>query len=129
MNPEIKEYLNKQAELLPVNRSISQPEAERRAVIFLETCAKIADWRHLLSEGKIQSVTMQSVVYAEELSKCTGKTVTENKITVEAHPKYTGAREEFESVENDLSYLKAMLDVFLNGHLFYRAMAKESFGG
>jgi len=129
MNPEIKAYLTTQAELLPVNRSISTPEAERRAGVFLETCAKIVDWRHALSEGKIQATTMQSVTYAEELSKCTGKTITENKLTVEASPVYTSAREELESVENDINYLKAMHEVFLNAHLFYRAMAKESFGG
>lgn len=129
MNPEIKDYLNKQTELLPVNRSISTVEAERRAGVFLEVCAKITDWRHVMAEGKIKDTTVQSVVYAEELSKCTGKTVTENKITVEASPVYTEARESLERGENDLAYLKAMYDVFNNGHLFYRAMAKESFGG
>lgn len=129
MNPEIKLYLEEQTKLLAVNRSISTPEAERRAGLFLEVCAKIIEWRHALSEDKIQTTTMQSVVYAEELSKCTGKTVTENKLTVEANPAYTTVRESFESTENDISYLKAMYDVFNNGHLFYRNMSKESFGG
>lgn len=129
MNSEIKAYLTEQTQWLPVNRSISTPEAERRAGLFLEVCAKIVDWRHLLSEGKIETTTMQSVVYAEELSKCTGKTVTENKLTVEANPAYTKVREEFESVENDIAYLKAMYEVFNNGHLFYRNLAKESFNG
>lgn len=129
MNQEIKEYLTKQTEMLAVNHSISQPEAERRAGLFLEVCAKIVDWRHAMSEGKIETVTMQAVTYAEQLSKCTGKTVTENKLTVEANPAYTGVREELESVENDISYLKAMHEVFLNGHLFYRSMAKETFSG
>lgn len=129
MNPEIKTYLQEQTALLAVNRSISTPEAERRAGLFLEVCAKIIDWRHLLSEGKIECVTMQSVVYAEELSKCEGKTITADKISVEANPRYTGVREELESVENDVTYLKSMYEVFQNGHLFYRNMAKESFGG
>lgn len=129
MNPEIKEYLNKQAELLPVNRSISTVEAERRAGVFLEVCAKLIDWRHMLSEGKIEAVTMNAVVYAEQLSLCTGKTVTENKVTVEANPAYTGAREELENCENDIAYLKSMQEVFTNGHIFYRNMSKEAFGG
>lgn len=129
MNPEIKSYLQDQAALLPVNRSISSVESERRAGVFLEVCAKIIDWRHLLSEGKIESVTMNAVVYAEQLSLCTGRTITENKVTVEANPKYTSVREELESVENDVSYLKAMLDVFTAAHVFYRQQAKEQFGG
>lgn len=129
MNPEIKDYLTKHTELLPVNRSISTVEAERRAGLFLEVCARIIDWRHLLSEGKIEAVTMQSVVYSEELSKCEGKTITADKISVEANPRYTGVREELESCENDINYLKAMLDVFMAGHVFYRNMAKEQFSG
>lgn len=129
MNIEIKTYLDEQSKFLAVNRSISTPEAERRAGLFLEVCAKIIDWRHTLSEGKIETTTMQSVVYAEELSKCTGKTVTENKLSVEANPAYTKVREEFESVENDLSYLKAYYDIFMAGHVFYRNLAKGEFNG
>lgn len=125
MNPEIKAYLNEKAELLPVNKSISSTEAERRAGVFLEVCAKIVDWRHILSESKIEGTTMQSVTFAEELSKATGKTITENKLTVEASPQYTVVREDLERCENDIAYLKSMFDVFTNGHLFYRNMAKE----
>lgn len=129
MNPEIKAYLAKQQELLPVNRSISAPEADRRAGVFLEVCAKIIDWKHALSEGKIEATTVQSVTYAEELSKCTGKTITENKVTVEASPVYCAARQELESVDNDISYLKAMYEVFMAAHVFYRNQAKEIFRG
>lgn len=125
MNPEVKLYIEEHTKLLAVNRSISAPEAERRAGLFLEVCAKIIEWRHVLSDGKIETTTMQSVVYAEELSKTTGKTVTENKLTVEASPVYTVVREDLERSENDLSYLKAMYEVMNNGHLFYRAMARE----
>jgi hypothetical protein len=124
MNQEIRDFINKATENLPVGQGISCAEAERRAGQFLEVCAKIADWRHILTEGKIGAITAQSVTYAEELSKATGKTVTENKITVEASPAYTGVREELEFCENDIAYLKAMETVFLNGHLFYRNLSK-----
>lgn len=124
MNSEIKDYLLGQTKFLAVNKSLSTAEYERRAGLFLEVCAKIIDWRHLLSEGKIEAVTMQSVTYSEELSKCTGKTITENKLTVEANKAYTSVREGLESVENDISYLKAMESVFSNAHIFYRSMAK-----
>lgn len=126
---EIKEKLVAYLEMLPVNRSISAVEAERRSGAFLEVCAKLIDWRHLLSEDKIRLTTAQSVTYAEELSKATGKTVTENKVTVEASHSYTTAREDLESIENDIQYLKSMYEVFNNGHIFYRNMSKEYGGG
>jgi len=122
---EFKVHLQQFIELLPVNKSISAPEAERRAGQFLQVCAEITERRHFLSEDKIKLSTLQSVVYAEELSKATGKTVTENKVTVEAARAYTDAREALEFIENDINYLKAMYDIFNNGHLFYRNMAKE----
>lgn len=127
MNSEIKQYLDEQSKFLAVNKGTSTVEAERRAGLFLEVCSKIVDWRHNLSEIKIKTTTLQSVVFAEELSKCSGKTITQDKLTVEANPLYTSIREEVEYNENDVTYLKSMYDVFMAAHVFYRNQAKESF--
>jgi hypothetical protein len=124
MTPEIKKTLEEYSKLLPVNGSVSYTEAERRAGKFLEAQAQISEWRHILSEEKIRLVSQQAAVYAEELSKCTGKTVTENKVTVEANSTYQRVREDFEYVENDVSYLKAYYEIFNNAHIFYRTMSK-----
>ena len=86
--------------------------------------ARITDWRHILSEEKIKFLTVQTAVYSEELSKGTAKTMTENKVTAEASESYSSARESLESIENDLSYLRAYYDIFNNAHVFYRQMAK-----
>jgi len=124
MNAEIKEYIEKYASKLAVNKMVSFTEAEKRAGEFLYAQAQITDWRHLLSEEKIKLTSIQLATYAEQLSLCTGKTVTENKTTVEASKEYQKAREDLESVENDIAYLKAYYDIFQNAHVFFRQMAK-----
>jgi hypothetical protein len=121
---EIKEFLEKTSQLLPVGKSISFTEAERRAGEFLAALATITEWRHLLNEEKIKLLTTQTATFAEEMSKGTAKTVTENKMVAEASPAYTSAREELERMENDIAYLKAYFDIYNNAHVFYRQMAK-----
>lgn len=88
--------------------------------------AKITDWRHQFNEDKIKKLTIQTATYAEQMSLQSAKTVTENKMHAEASKPYEKAREELESVDNDLSYLKAMFDVFNNAHIFYRGIAKDN---
>ncbi len=125
---EFKQYLEKYSALLPLGKSVSQPEAERRAAEFLSAMATITDWRHVYSNEKIKLLSAQTAVYAQEMGKGTAKTVTENKLAAEASDAYTQAREELERIDNDLAYLKAYYEVFMNGHVFYRNVAKgESF--
>lgn len=121
---EIKDFIAEKAALLPVNKSISIPEAERRAGEFLVAQAQLTEWRHDLSEGKIFALSVQTATYAQELAKGTAKTMTENKVTAEASPEYTKAREDLERIENDLSYLRAYFDIFSAAHVFYRNLAK-----
>lgn len=123
---EIKEFIEKYTKLLPVGTSVSFTEAERRAGEFLSALAQVTDVKHMLTAEKIKLLSIQTAVYAEQMNKGTAKTVTENKLTAEASPEYTKAREDLESIENDISYLKAYYDLFTNGHLFYRQMCKEN---
>jgi len=122
---DIKDYIEKYSAILPMSQSLSIPDAEKRAADFLVVQAQIANWKHLLTQEKIKLTTLQSATYSELLSRCTGKTVTENKLTVEAAPEYAKVREDLEALENDISYLKAYNEVFLNAHLFYRMLAKS----
>lgn len=125
---DFKEFVQKYESLLPVGTSVSYTEAERRAGEFLVAMATITNIRHMLSSEKIKLLSIQTVTYASQMSKGTAKTVTENKLTAEASEEYIKSREELESIENDLSYLKAYYEVYNNGHLFYRAMAKGDNG-
>lgn len=124
----MKDYLEKYAKLLPVGTSISYTEAERRAGEFLAAMASITNMKHDFSDEKIKLLSIQTAVYAQEMSKGTAKTVTENKMMAEASIEYTKAREELEKIENDISYLKAYFDIFNNAHIFYRNMAKSDNG-
>lgn len=123
---EIKDYFEVMNALLPVNGSISVVEYERRASEFLTALARIADWKHMLSEEKIRLTSIQLAVYADQLSRGSEKTITANKTIAEASPEYTKAREDLEFIENDISYLKTHYEIYNNAHLFYRQMCKES---
>ena len=122
---QVKEFIEKYSSKLSVGTSISYTEAEKRSGEFLTALAQITEWRHLFSAEKIKLLSIQTGVYAERMSLGTAKTVTENKLTAEASKEYIIAREALENIENDISYLKSYYDIFLNAHLFYRAMAKE----
>lgn len=121
---EVKDFVDKYSKLLALNKSISTSEAERRAGEFLSAMATLTNWRHTFAEDKIRLISIQTAVYAEQLSKGTAKTMTENKVTAEASGEYLEAREGLERIENDISYLKAYYDIFHDGHIFYRQMAK-----
>lgn len=122
---EIKVIVERFSSLLPMGSSVSYAEAEKRASEFLVGMAKVTDLKHILSNEKIKLLSIQTAVYASEMSKGTAKTVTENKLTAEASDEYTKAREELESVDNDLSYLRSYYEIFNNAHVFYRNVAKE----
>lgn len=125
---DLKEFIYHYSALLPVGTSVSYVESERRAGEFLVAMAKVTDLKHDLSDEKIKLLSIQTATYAQEMSKGTAKTVTENKLTAEASKEYVDSREALESVENHISYLKAYYDIFLNAHLFYRQMSKEAKG-
>lgn len=124
---EIKQFIDKYSELLPVGTSISYTEAERRAGEFLSAMAMISNWKHMLGSEKIKLLSVQTAVYAEQMSKGTSKTVTENKLNAEASAEYTKAREDLESIDNDISYLRSYYEIFNNSHIFYRTMAKGDY--
>ena len=128
MNENLRNFINETQTLLPVGKSISLPEAEKRAGQFLYALAYITDERFNLGDAKIKALSVQSAVYAEVLAAGEAKTITENKIAAEANPAYIGAREELEIVENQLTFLKAYYEIFNNAHIFYRNMAKGEFG-
>jgi hypothetical protein len=121
---DFKVRIDEYAALLPVGTSISYTEAEKRAGMFLEGMAFVTNVRHILSSEKIKLLSTQTAVYAEQMSLGKAKTVTENKLTAEASIEYTKSREELESIENDLSYLKAYYEIMSAAHVFYRQMAR-----
>lgn len=121
---DIKTLIEKYVALLPVGTSVSYTEAERRAGEFLVAQASITDLRHILNNEKIKLLSVQTATFTLEMAKQDAKTITEKKMFVEASEAYTKAREELEAIDNDLAYLKAYYEIFGNGHIFFRNMAK-----
>jgi hypothetical protein len=121
---DMKAMLSRYNELLPVGTSVSYTEAERRAGEFLYAMSEVTNLKHVFSSEKIKLLTVQTTTYASEMGRGTAKTVTENKLTAEASSEYIMAREGLEEVDNDISYLRAMFDVYQNAHVFYRQLAK-----
>ena len=121
---DFKDFVEQYTPLLPVGTSISYVEAERRAGEFLTAMATITNFKHLLTSEKIKAMSVQTAVFANEISKGTAKTMTENKLSAEASEAYVQVREDLERVENDISYLKAYYDIFMSAHVFYRQMAR-----
>jgi hypothetical protein len=121
---EVKEYVTKLSELLPVGSTLSIGEMEKRAGAFLAGMSTLTNIKHEFSKEKIRLLTVQNATYSAQMAKGTAKTVTENKLAAEASKEYTEAREQLETVDNDLAYLKAYYDIFMAAHVFYRNMAK-----
>lgn len=120
----MKEMIAAYHKLLPVAKSISLPEAERRAGEFMVAMAKITDVRHVLGEDEIKRTSVLAAIRADLMGKVTGKTVSEKEAQIEADAEYIEARTAYEGIRNDLAYLKANYDIFNNAHIFYRTMAK-----
>jgi len=123
---DFKEMIAEYAKLLPVGTSISYTEAERRAGEFLVAQAKVTDLKHIFSKEKIAQLSLQTATYANEMSKGTSKTVTENKLNAEASEAYIAVRESLEEIENDIAYLKTYYEIFNNAHIFFRNLSKEN---
>lgn len=123
---EIKEQIKKWNEMLPAARATTQVEAERRAGEFLVANAHIAEWVHLFRDSKIKAESVQVATFSAEMNKSESKLVTEKKAQAEASKEYMTAREDFEYVENDISYLKTYQEIYNNAHIFYRGIAKDS---
>ena len=124
---DIKALLEEYIAALPLNKSISIPEAERRAGLFLTAQAQLAEIRHGFTEELIRFTSVQAAVYAEQLAKCDSGKITQDKIAVEASSEYLKARENLESIQNDIAYIKAHQELFAAAHVLYRNLAKGEF--
>lgn len=122
---DIQEIISMYVNKLSMTNKVSVNECEIRAGEFLSALATIADFRHMISEDKIKDTSLVSSIYSEKLSQASGKTVTENKTHVEANKDYIQVREQLETTENNINYLKTYQEIFLNAHLYYRQLSKS----
>lgn len=121
---KLKGYLGECAKLLNADNIVSEREAEIRAGRFLEAQQQISSGLHLLSKEAFKQNSLQLAKYAHLIGEDTAKNVTEKKANAEAHPEYALIREEHNNLESDISYLKAMLKIYGDAHVFYRQLAR-----
>lgn len=121
---ELKAYLEDCAKLLNADNIVSEREAEIRAGRFLEAQHKVSFGLHMLSREVFKVNSLQLAKYAQLMSEDNAKNVTEKKANAEAHPDYTLIRERYDELEADVNFLKAMLKIYADAHVFYRQLAK-----
>lgn len=126
---EIKEQIANWNKMLPSGNAVTQVEAERRASQFLVASAHLAEWIHIIKESKIKADSIKIATYSEQMKKSESKLVTEKKAEAEASEAYITVREEFEYLENDVSYLRTYLELYGNAHVFYRQISKDQGNG
>lgn len=124
---DVEEVINKGLELLDHKKGMSTFDLETKASTLLVLTANLSAVKFELEQQKVKALSTERASSARSMSKSTGKTVTEKKLEAETDPEYVNSREELETLENEISYIKAMIDVFNNGHIFYRHVMKETF--
>lgn len=128
---DIKVYLETLHPLLNADNLISERDAQIKAGKFLEAQYQIGVAMHALTSEQFKLSSLQAATYAKLLGEDQAKNVTEKKSNVEAHPDYMSVHERMEEIDSDINFLKVMLKVFENGHVFYRqhSTKKENYNG
>lgn len=123
INPEIKELVNKNLELLPNETMISQQEAAVRSGRFLSVVAELANYQHTLLNKKLGADSQETVQYNSAISTAEGRDAEARKASAKANPGYLSAKESLGQVEADLVWVKTTMSVFENASVLYRQMA------
>jgi hypothetical protein len=126
VNEEVRKIIDTGLVLLDRTTASSQRDMEVRASSLLMIVAELSQERHELENEKIKASSTERGTFANAVHKAEGKNVTEKKLWAEAKPEYVQAKEALSAVDNDVAYLKAMIDVFMNGHVMWRQFSKET---
>lgn len=122
----IKDLIQKYLELIQLDTAINRPEAEKRASQFLIAQAHLNETLMELREKQMKVVSVLNAVYANEVQRAGGKTITESKMIAEASSAYNTAREEVETLTNNIEYFKTYLKIFAEAHILHRNAGKDN---
>jgi len=126
---QIESIVNQYLELLPVEDKNLLVKSEDKASRFLIAIAKLAGLKDQLLNDKIKKDSLLCVTFNEAIKTAEGKDAKARESASEATPAYMAIREEVETIEAQLTYVKTMMDIFNNGHLVYRALMKDNLNG
>jgi hypothetical protein len=121
---QLQELVNKYLDLVEIDRDAIL-DARNRAAKFLIVQSHLSNHLKLLEDTKVKASTIEKASYAQAMGSAGGKNVTENKISAEADPGYTNAREVVERIDAELNWTKRHFDIFENAHVMFRQIAAE----
>lgn len=121
---EVEQIVADHVGLIPMS-AVALAQAKDRAAKFLVVQAILSNHLKTLRDAKPQASTMERASYAQCLMETTSKKVTENKIHVEANPKYTITREALELIDAEINWTKEHFEIFKDAHVLYRQNSKE----
>lgn len=125
----IKTYLEELHPLLSCDNVVGTEESRIRAGKFLEAQYQIGVATHSLTSELFKLKSLDTAIYAKLVNADQAKNVTEKKLNAESNPEYQTIHERVEQIDSDLLYLKTMLHVFDQGHVFYRQNSKPDTRG
>jgi hypothetical protein len=125
LSEEVRSVIETGLKIVGRDKGVSQFEAEERASSLLIIAAELYKQKYNLENKLIKSSSIQRVSFSKSIHEAEGKNVTEKKVKAESDPTYIKDREESEELENDVSYLKAIIEIFQNAHIMWRQIAKN----
>ena len=125
LQEQVSSVAEKYIELLPVGEQNFSVGSEQKASKFLIASVQLAGLRDKLLNAKIKKDSMVSIAYNQAIANAEGKDATARSAAAKANPAYLSAEEDAALIENQLIYIKSLLDIFNNAHLLYRALLKN----
>ena len=114
--------------------SVTMPEAEKLAALFLKAQMECATQLQALSlDARMRKTGVKSIraaIYLDTIQKA-DKRPTEAQVAamVDSNPLVEGEQKRFDEAEVECETVKRYYDIFVNAHIYYRGIAKGTFGG
>jgi hypothetical protein len=124
LSAEVRELIDSGLALLIRERDFNNFAMEIRASALLTLVAKLGQISNELQHERIGALSLERASFGSCLSSSDGKNITEKKIMAETSASYRPHKTKLEELDADLTYLKTIMDVFMNGHIMWRQFAK-----
>lgn len=124
MQEQINKIVDQYIELLPIQDNKLLAHSEVKASKFLLAIAKLVAVRDQLLNSKVKKDALRSISYADAINNAPGTNAPTKSANADANPNYLAASEEVSIIDNQLQYVKTMIEVFNNAHILYRGLMK-----
>lgn len=125
LSEEVRSLIEEGLKIVGRDKGVSQFEAEERASSLLIVAAELLKQKYNLENKAVKTSSIQKVSFSKSIHEATGANVTEKKLKAESNPVYIKDREESEELDNDVTYLKAIIELFKDAHIMWRQISKN----